>query len=361
MTSTSVVHIKLPPLTSSAFNLVIQLLLHCRCLLPIDHRRTKKVSLALTVILSATGTMKYCFLLSLAVLFLSQRSFVDGLSVQRNGNSLQTSVSSLTSTRLALASRGRTQLSMKASSIPPYPVRVAVMGGGNFGLALATVCARQGIPTTLLVRSEEIAQEINKNHRHPRYMSDLELPKKIRATTDPEVALSDATYIIHAVPVQYSRDFLKTVKGYIAPGTPVLSASKGIETSSLGFMADILKEELGEDRPYAFLSGPSFAREICEGVVTAVVIASEDLLLAKDLAELLSNDNFRAFTTKDVVGVEIGGAVKNVIALAAGMCEGLGLGTNAMSGLVTRGCGEMRRLALTFGARPSTIAGLSGR
>jgi glycerol-3-phosphate dehydrogenase len=125
-------------------------------------------------------------------------------------------------------------------------------------------------------------------------------------------------------------------------------------------MADILKEELGKDRPYAFLSGPSFAREIVEGVATAVVIASDDILLAKDLAELLSDNNLRCFTSKDVVGIEIGGAVKNVIALAAGMCEGLGLGTNAMSGLVTRGCGEMRRLGLTFGARPSTIAGLSG-
>ncbi len=146
----------------------------------------------------------------------------------------------------------------------------------------------------------------------------------------------------------------------IHPSVPVLSASKGIETTSLGFMADILKDCLGTERSYAFLSGPSFAREICENVATAVVIASEDLMLADDLADLLSDDNFRVFTSKDVVGVEIGGAVKNVIALAAGMCEGLGLGTNAMSGLVTRGCAEMRRLGLTLGARPSTIAGLSG-
>ena len=106
--------------------------------------------------------------------------------------------------------------------------------------------------------------------------------------------------------------------------------------------------------------GPSFAREIVEGVATAVVIASEDLDLARDLAVLMSDDNFKCFTSQDVVGVEIGGAVKNVIALGAGMCEGLGLGTNAMSGLVTRGCNEMRRLGLAFGARPSTVAGLSG-
>jgi glycerol-3-phosphate dehydrogenase (NAD+) len=255
----------------------------------------------------------------------------------------------------------RTVLYMSSgASPPPYPVRVAVIGGGNFALALATVVARQNIPTTLLIRSQETADVINREHRHPTYMSDIKLPKMVRATADPESALSDATYIIHAVPVQYSRQFLEKVKDYVPAGVPVLSASKGIETTSLGFMADILKECLGEDRSYAFLSGPSFAREICEGVATAVVIASEDLLLADDLADILSSENFRVFTTKDVIGVEIGGAVKNVIALAAGMCEGLGLGTNAMSGLVTRGCAEMRRLGLALGARPSTISGLSG-
>jgi len=243
---------------------------------------------------------------------------------------------------------------------PPYPVRVTVMGGGNFGLALATVMARKNVPTTLLVRSEEIAKELNQTRRHPRYMKDIYIPKSLRATSDPAIALSDATYIVHAVPCQYSRDFLNIVKDHVPSGVPVLSASKGIETTSLGFMADILKECLGTDRSYAFLSGPSFAREICEGVATAVVIASEDLLLADDLADLMSSDNFRVFTTKDVIGVEIGGAVKNVIALAAGMCEGLGLGTNALSGLVTRGCAEMRRLGISLGARPSTIAGLSG-
>jgi glycerol-3-phosphate dehydrogenase (NAD+) len=250
--------------------------------------------------------------------------------------------------------------SMKASTLPPYPVRIAVMGGGNFGLALSSVAARRGLPTTILVRSQEIADSINTNHTHPFYMDGVIFPTRLRATTNPAECLPDATYIVHAVPVQYSRTFLESVKMHIPPNTPVLSGSKGIETASLGFMADILRESLGDERPYAFLSGPSFAREICEGVATAVVVASEDLLLARDLAELLSDDNFRVFTSKDVVGVEIGGAVKNVIALAAGMCEGLGLGTNAMSGLVTRGCGEMRRLGLSLGARPSTIAGLSG-
>jgi len=250
--------------------------------------------------------------------------------------------------------------SASVNSFSANPARVTVMGGGNFGLALATVLGRKGISTTLLVRSVDVANQLNTEHRHPRYMTDIALPESIRAVTDPAVALKDATYIIHSVPCQFSRKFLTSVREHIQPNVPVLSASKGIETSSLGFMADILKETLGEDRPYAFLSGPSFAREICEGVATAVVIASEDLMLADDLADLMSSENFRVFTTRDVIGVEVGGAVKNVIALAAGMCEGLGLGTNAMSGLVTRGCAEMRRLGLYLGARSSTIAGLSG-
>mmetsp|Transcript_24304 Transcript_24304/g.52402 ORF Transcript_24304/g.52402 Transcript_24304/m.52402 type:complete len:417 (-) Transcript_24304:352-1602(-) len=251
-------------------------------------------------------------------------------------------------------------LDMKTNNKPPYPVRVTVMGGGNFGLALATVVARKGVPTTLLVRSDDVATKINENHRHPTKMTDICLPRTVRATTDKALALSDATYIIHAVPVQYTRAFLESVKDDIPANVPVLSVSKGIETSSLGFMADIMKECLGEDRSYAFLSGPSFAREICEGVATAVVIASEDLMLAEDLADLMAGEDFAVFTSRDVIGVEVGGAVKNVIAIAAGMCEGLGLGTNAMSGLVTRGCGEMRRLGIYLGARPSTISGLSG-
>mmetsp|Transcript_21959 Transcript_21959/g.33524 ORF Transcript_21959/g.33524 Transcript_21959/m.33524 type:complete len:408 (-) Transcript_21959:25-1248(-) len=262
--------------------------------------------------------------------------------------------------RRSAPARSHSILSMKATSPPPYPVRVTVMGGGNFGLALASVVAKRGVPVTLLVRTEEVAEEINENHRHPRYMTDIALPRTVRATANKKTALSDATYIIHAVPVQYTREYLATVKDEIPANVPILSASKGIETSSLGFMADILKECLGEDRSYAFLSGPSFAREICEGVATAVVIASEDLMLADDLAELMAGEDFAVFTSRDVIGVEVGGAVKNVIAIAAGMCEGLGLGTNAMSGLVTRGCGEMRRLGIYLGARPSTISGLSG-
>ncbi|CAM9402057.1 unnamed protein product [Pylaiella littoralis] len=242
----------------------------------------------------------------------------------------------------------------------PHPVRITVMGGGNFGLALSLVLARNEIPTTLLVRSDSVAEHVNKHNEHPNYLKGITLPPHIVATTDPKEALTDATFIIHAVPVQYTRKFLENVVQHMPAGTPILSVSKGIETSSLMLMNDILKDLCGTERSYAFLSGPSFAREIAMNQATAVVIASDDSCLANDMAKVLSSPTFRCFTSKDVVGVEVGGAVKNVIALAAGMCEGLGLGTNAMAGLVTRGCGEMRRLAIILGGKSQTLSGLSG-
>lgn len=243
---------------------------------------------------------------------------------------------------------------------PPFPTRVAVLGGGAFGLAMASVVGRKGIPTTVLMRSEEDAEYMNEHGEHSRYLKGIKMPMAVRATADPKVALDDATYIIHAVPVQHSRKYLQKVAQYVPPGSPVLCTSKGVETSTLSLMTEILAETLGESRATAFLSGPSFAKEIAENLATAVVIASTDPVLAEDLADIMSSDTFRAFTTSDVVGVEVGGAVKNVIALAAGMSEGLGLGTNAMAGLVTRGCWEMRRVALALGAQPSTLMGLSG-
>lgn len=278
----------------------------------------------------------------------------------------------------------------------PYPVRFAVLGGGSFGLALASVLGKKSIPVTILVRKEDVAEHINLHHRHPTYLSDISLAPTIRATTIPEEALNDASFIIHAVPVQYSRKFLEDIAPHVPKNTPIISTSKvsylcwfsslcysflfvgrlnlilppslpscppplqGIETGTLCMMQDILLETLGPNRETAYLSGPSFAREIALGLVTAVVAASESEALANEICDIMGCNYFRVFTSTDVVGVEVGGAVKNVIAIAAGMCEGLGLGTNAMAALVTRGCNEMQRLALSLGARPTTLTGLSG-
>lgn len=242
----------------------------------------------------------------------------------------------------------------------PTATKFVILGGGSFGIAMASLLARNNYCVTILVRKDEVARELNTNHRHPYYLADCDLPQSIFATADIKLALADATYVVHAVPVQYTREFLRKVRKHIPAGTPVLSLSKGIETRSLSFVNELLEDMLGTDRSYAFLSGPSFAREIVEGKATAVVVASKDQALATDIASLLSSDTFRVLRSKDVVGVEVGGAVKNVIALAAGMSEGLGLGTNAMAALVTRGCVEMKRVALTLGAGPETLTGLTG-
>lgn len=142
----------------------------------------------------------------------------------------------------------------------PYPVRFAVLGGGSFGLALASVLGRKSIPVTILLRKQEVADHLNAHHKHPTYLSDIALPPSVRATADPEEALKDATFIIHAVPVQYSRKFLEGIAAHLPKNTPVISTSKGIETGTLCMMQDILEETLGPDREIAYLSGPSFAR-----------------------------------------------------------------------------------------------------
>jgi glycerol-3-phosphate dehydrogenase (NAD+) len=196
---------------------------------------------------------------------------------------------------------------LKRSRPLPYPVRFAVLGGGSFGLALASVLGKKSIPVTILVRKPEVAREINEHQRHPTYLSDIQLAPSIRATTDPAEALSTASFIIHAVPVQYSRKFLTEVAQYVPRTTPVISVSKGIETDSLSMMQDILFDTLGPAREVAFLSGPSFAREIAQGLATAVVVASESDQLANEVCDLLSSDYFRVFTSTDVVGVEVRG------------------------------------------------------
>jgi len=254
-------------------------------------------------------------------------------------------------------------------SSPHQSLKFAILGGGAFSLALSKVLSYKNISSSMLVRSQDVADAININHYHPKYLTSSQLPPQLWATSDPVLALKNADYIIHAVPMQESRKFLGYIKPYLPPNAPILSVTKGVEQSTFCLMNDVIFETLGEERKAAFLSGPSFAKEIMNGEATAVVIASTDEYLASELSDILSCDAFRCHTSKDVKvsyptsyimvhqlcpqmkpnacvcfqGVELGGAIKNVIALAAGMCEGLGLGMNAMSSLVTRGCMEMGR------------------
>ena len=231
-----------------------------------------------------------------------------------------------------------------STQFDPYAnTRFAILGGGAFSLALAKVLSYKNISTSLLVRQQDVADHINTHHHHPKYLSDCATPTTMWATSDPIKALEGATFIVHAVPMQQSRKFLEDIREHLPKDAPVLSVTKGVEQNTFCLMNDIILETLGTTRRAAFLSGPSFAREIMKGAATAVVIASTDDSLASELSEILSGVEFRCHTSRDVKGVELGGAIKNVIALAAGMCEGLGLGMNAMSSLVTRGCMEMAR------------------
>jgi len=205
-----------------------------------------------------------------------------------------------------------------------------------------------------------VADFLNLNRYHPKYLNGTILPDNIWATSDPVLALSSADFIVHAVPMQQSRFFLNSIKEFLPEKTPILSVTKGVEIGTFCLMNEVLTECLGSERRTAFLSGPSFAMEIMQGKATAVVIASSDDSLSTDLSEILTSDAFRCHTSRDVKGVELCGAMKNVIALAAGMCEGLGLGMNAMSSLVTRGCIEMSRMGQLFGADVETFGGLAG-
>jgi len=179
-------------------------------------------------------------------------------------------------------------------------VKVAVLGGGAFSLALIKVLSYKNISTVLLVRNQTIADHINQYHYHPKYLSDCLLPLNLYVTSNPQIALENANYVIHAVPMQQSRSFLTSMKPYLSTKIPILSVSKGVEQNTFALMNDIISETLGIDQRAAFLSGPSFAREIMNGQATAVVIASEDANLSKELAVMLSSVEFRCHTSRDV-------------------------------------------------------------
>ncbi|GJQ09863.1 hypothetical protein GpartN1_g1654.t1 [Galdieria partita] len=245
----------------------------------------------------------------------------------------------------------------------PSNVKITVIGGGSFGTAMSKVFGMKGYQVCLLVRDPNIVAGINQDRRNPKYLREFTLPDSVCATSDVESALEDTQLVVHALPVQVSREVLEKVSPFIPTAVPVLSTSKGLEVTSHKFMFELLQETVsnsGNKRPLAFLSGPSFAKEIMQELPTAVVVACESLETASLIANMLSSSIFKVFTTTDFIGVEVAGALKNIIAIAAGMAEGMGLGMNAIAGLVTRGCSEMRRVAEFLGGSSVTLSGLSG-
>ena len=240
-------------------------------------------------------------------------------------------------------------------------MKVAVIGDGGWGTALALTLARHGHAPRVWGPDAGYLAEIRATRRNPKFLPGIELPAAIGWTADPAEALAGAEAVVLVVPSKYVRATLERFAGaYRAAGAPpVVSATKGFDESTLERMTEILAELWSAEHPAA-LSGPSIAPETARGVPTAVTIACADEARARRFQELFTGDAFRAYTSDDVRGVELGGALKNVIALAAGICDGLGFGNNAKAALITRGLAEMTRLGVALGAHPQTFYGLSG-
>lgn len=244
----------------------------------------------------------------------------------------------------------------------PEIKRVAVIGAGSWGTALSLAAARNQHHVTLWAREREVAEGINSARRNPFYLSDIGLPKNIRATLSVEEAIEGADFALLVVPSHAMREMVSRILPVLTNETVLVSAAKGVENHTLMRMEEVVTDVSRErfSPRYVALSGPSFAREVAIGDPTAIVAASSDRESSELIQRSLSAGVFRVYTNTDVVGVELGGAVKNVVAIAAGVVRGLGFGTNAVAAIITRGLAEVTRLALAQGARVETMAGLAG-
>lgn len=237
---------------------------------------------------------------------------------------------------------------------------IAVLGAGSWGTALALLLARNGQRVRLWGRDKTIMHAAAQQRRNPRYLSDLTLPDSLEPTSDLAYAVGAARDILVTVPSSAFRSTLQIIKPLLCGDARVLWATKGLEQGSCGLLHQVVADVLGNAIPTAVISGPSFASEVAHGLPTAVTVASLDSVFAQDIVRAFHSRTFRAYTTDDVIGVEIGGALKNVLAIAAGISDGLGFGANARSALITRGLAEMVRLGVALGGRRETLMGLSG-
>ncbi len=242
------------------------------------------------------------------------------------------------------------------------PIRpaIAVLGSGSWGTALAILLAGNGQTCILWGRDAALLAEMAAQGRNPRYLDEIPLPPQLCIECDIHRAVREASEILLAVPTQGFRDLLQIISPHLTAGARVAWVSKGMEPGSAKLLHEVAEEVLGASRSTAVVSGPTFAREVAMGLPTAVTVASTTADFATDLAAYLRNDHFRAYTSDDVVGVEVGGAVKNVMAIAAGIADGLGFGANTRAALVTRGLAEMMRLGVVLGGRRETLMGLAG-
>ena len=237
-------------------------------------------------------------------------------------------------------------------------MKISVIGSGSFGTSLAILLTNKGNDVILYGRNEVQMKMIEATGGNHKYLPGVILPKELKATSDLKYAVSGRDLLVMAVPAQSFRDTSKKVSE-ITSDTPIVNVAKGIERGTLKRMSEIAKEYF-EGTPYACLSGPSHAEEVARNLPTTVCAASDDPEFAELVQHVFMDDNFRVYTNDDLTGVELGGSVKNVIALCCGVSDGLGLGDNAKAALITRGIAEMTRLGTAMGGKPETFAGLSG-
>jgi glycerol-3-phosphate dehydrogenase (NAD(P)+) len=238
---------------------------------------------------------------------------------------------------------------------------VAVMGAGSWGTAFGMVLSDAGTEVALWAKDPEVADDVNARHRNTAYHPGVALPERLRATTDPGAALDGADVVVLAVPAQVLRGLLATWSPLLPREAPVVSLIKGIELGTMKRMSEVVREVTGlPEAQVAVVSGPNLAGEIVQRQPAATVVACTDESVAQDLQQACLTPYFRPYTNPDVVGTELGGSVKNVIALANGVAAGLGFGENAQASLITRGLAEMTRLGVALGADPLTFAGLAG-
>jgi len=235
---------------------------------------------------------------------------------------------------------------------------VSVIGGGAWGTALAQTCAQAGREVCLWAREDDVVDSINVAHENKRFLPGAKLHENVRASGD-LAAAAKADIVLMVVPAQFTRTVMDDMKAHIREGTPVLLCSKGIEQQSLELMSDVLINAMPQAIP-AVLSGPSFAKDVVRGLPTAVTLACMDAQIGRALMHAIGTRSFRPYLSTDIVGAEIGGAVKNVLAIACGIVLGRQLGKSAHAALLTRGFAEMTRLGIAFGAQPETLRGLCG-
>lgn len=237
-------------------------------------------------------------------------------------------------------------------------LKVGLLGGGSWGTTVAALIARNA-PVVLWARNPETVREINTHHSNETYLPGARLPEKLRATADIGEAVAGADVIVMGIPSQNFRSVLQEVRKHIRPWVPVISLTKGLELDTRMRMTEIIAEVM-PGHPVGVLTGPNLAREIMAGQAAASVIAMEDATILRELQCLFSSGLFRVYTNTDVIGCELGGVLKNIIAIAVGMGDGLGAGDNTRAALITRGLAEVSRLGCAMGGQPETFAGLAG-